>query len=153
MPGRPSLKLSWFKAVYACEGPDGKDLPFEEWSRSAKRVFRLLLQYGWEVVRRGGIFRFAFTDRQLGRWGGVVRRTIQKGLSWLERHGIITRPRVDGSRVITFTVELSGREQPPAKKAAKPAPAPPPPVEKLPEPEPEPLPPGGAGRDGRPGQG
>ena len=125
LPGRPSFKLAWFKAVYSCEGPDGKDLPFEEWSRSAKRVFRLLLQYGWNVVRKGGIYQFSFRDRDLAHWGGVVRRTIQKGLLWLEKHKIITRPRIDGSRVITFTAELAGKEsaphKAPSKKAAKPA--------------------------------
>jgi hypothetical protein len=126
MPALPKAKLVWFKAVCSCTDKDGNEIPFEEWPDAAQRVMRLLLEYGWDVVRRGGIFRFTFTDRQLGRWGRVVRRTIQRGLWWLHHVAkIITRPRIDGSRVITFEFELAGKEKPPPKaspkKTAKPA--------------------------------
>jgi DNA-binding transcriptional ArsR family regulator len=117
----PRIKLvwSWYKAIYG----------IEEAPRAARRVFRILLEKGWREACEGS-FRFKFSDSQLAKWLNVGRRTIQKGLRQLEDLGIISRPRIDGSRVIAFLGELAGRAKraPNAstKKETKPTPTTPP---------------------------
>jgi hypothetical protein len=56
------------------------------------------------------------TDCELGDLGDLSPRSVQRGLLELEKLGVIARERVGhhGSRLITITVKLAGRDHSPA---------------------------------------
>jgi hypothetical protein len=100
-------------------------------TRQKQREFR---QRDWEIARQVG-------DMEGDEKTGPCRRTIQRGLKWLEEHGFIERDWSDGhGRVIRFRMPFAGDGKDEAEARPKPKAAARPPAEAPPAPPAEPPP-------------
>lgn len=146
-PSSTKLGAEWYKAP----------IDYEEWKRAARRCWKFFKRRSRQKRRE-----FEVKDREIGREIGASRRTVQRGLWWLEKvYGVIFRDHSDGhGRVVKILLPLAGDDNGEAKEskakakakpssAARPAaPATPPgrPADPPGDPDPDPcrpIPPGG----------
>jgi hypothetical protein len=103
LPSPTRLGAEWYKAP----------IDYEEWKRAARRCWKFFKRRTRQQRRE-----FDVKDREIGREIGASRRTVQRGLWWLEKvYGVIFRDHSDGhGRTVRILLPLAGDDQADAKK-------------------------------------